>query len=287
MTHSHGRRRPILLTLPALLLFALLLVAPLAMIAGLSLQNYDLTTGLIFGFTLDNYIDIATDGYYHSIFLRTISIAVATTLVCILIGAPEAYILSRMRRPWRAIFLVVTLSPLLISVVVRTLGWALLFGRNGVINDALGALGLASAPIPLLYTWHGVVIALVHVAVPFMVISVWASLQRIDPKVSQAAISLGASEVSVFFRIILPQVIPGVLSGSLIVFAMAASAFATPAIIGGRQLKVVATATYDEFLGTLNWPLGAAIAVVLLVVNALIMLSYNTLVERYYARFSR
>ena len=139
----------------------------------------------------------------------------------------------------------------------------------------------------MLYTWHGVVIALVHVAVPFMVISVWASLQRIDPKVSQAAISLGASEVSVFFRIILPQVIPGVLSGSLIVFAMAASAFATPAIIGGRQLKVVATATYDEFLGTLNWPLGAAIAVVLLVVNALIMLSYNTLVERYYARFSR
>ena len=88
-------------------------------------------------------------------------------------------------------------------------------------------------------------------------------------------------------RQVLPQIMPGILSGCIIVFALAASAFATPAIIGGRRLKVAATLAYDEFLSTLNWPLGAAIAVVLLVVNALIMLSYNTLVERYYARFSR
>jgi putative spermidine/putrescine transport system permease protein len=262
-------------------------VAPLAMTVVLSFQNYDLNTGAIGGFTLGNYLDALGDPYYHTIFLRTIGIACATTILCILIGAPEAYILSRMQPPWRSVFLIVTLSPLLISVVVRTLGWALLFGRNGVINETLAALGIGAGPIPLLYTIHGVVIALVHVSVPFMVISVWASLQRLDPRVSKAALSLGASEATVFRRIILPQIIPGVLSGSLIVFALAASAFATPAIIGGRQLKVVATATYDEFLGTLNWPLGAAIAVVLLVVNATIMLTYNNLLERRYARSTR
>jgi len=286
MADAARRRAPYLLSLPALLVFAALLLTPLAMIVGLSFQAYDLNTGRIGGLTLGNYADTLGDPYYHAIFLRTVGIALATTAICILIGAPEAYFLSRMKAPWRSIFLIVTLSPLLISVVVRTLGWALLFGRNGVINQILAALGLASGPIPMLYTIQGVVIALVHVAVPFMVISVWASLQRLDPKVVRAAQSLGASEFTIFRRIVLPQVAPGILSGSLIVFALAASAFATPAIIGGRQLKVVATATYDEFLGTLNWPLGAAIAIVLLIVNAAIMLTYNRIVERRYARFT-
>jgi len=287
MSRARRERAPYVLSLPAMLLFTALLVVPLVMTVVLSFQNYDLNTGAIEGFTLGNYLDALGDPYYHTIFLRTIGIACATTILCILIGAPEAYILSRMQPPWRSIFLIVTLSPLLISVVVRTLGWALLFGRNGVINETLAALGIGSGPIPLLYTTHGVVIALVHVSVPFMVISVWASLQRLDPRVSKAALSLGASDAVVFRRIILPQIIPGVLSGSLIVFALAASAFATPAIIGGRQLKVVATSTYDEFLGTLNWPLGAAIAVVLLAVNATIMLTYNNLLERRYARSTR
>jgi putative spermidine/putrescine transport system permease protein len=287
MADAPATKIPFFLSLPALLFFAALLVTPLGMIGVLSFQNYDLNTGIIGGATLGNYWDTLTDPYYHSIFLRTVGIAVATTMVCVLIGAPEAYILSRMQAPWRSIFLIVTLSPLLISVVVRTLGWALLFGRNGVINNALGALGLTTGPLPMLYTLHGVIIALVHVAVPFMVISVWTSLQRLDPKVAHAAASLGAGEITIFRRIILPQILPGILSGSLIVFALAASAFATPAIIGGRQLKVVATATYDEFLGTLNWPLGAAIAIVLLVVNAAIMLTYNRLLERRYARFAQ
>lgn len=279
-------RTPYLMSLPGLGFFLALLVAPLAMTVMLSFRVYDLNTGAIGGWTLQNYLDAAGDPYYHAIFLRTIGMALAVTLISALIGAPEAYILSRMRAPWRSIFLIVILSPLLISVVVRTLGWVLLFGRNGIINGALGGIGLTSAPIPLLYTMHGVVIALVHVLVPFMVIAVWASLQRIDPRVSNAAMSLGAGETTVFLRIIVPQILPGILSGSLIVFAMAASAFATPGIIGGRQLKVVATATYDEFLGTLNWPLGAAIAVCLLVVNAAIMLTYNALLERRYARYA-
>lgn len=287
MAEASRSRVPLLLSLPALLFFAALLVTPLVMIAVLSFQSFDLATGATGGATLSNFADTLGDPYYHTIFLRTVGIALATTVLCVLIGAPEAYFLSRMRPPWRSIFLIVTLSPLLISVVVRTLGWALLFGRNGVINSVAAGLGLTSGPIPMLYTIQGVVIALVHVAVPFMIISVWAALQRLDPKVVRAAQSLGAGETTIFIRIILPQIVPGILSGSLIVFALAASAFATPAIIGGRQLKVVATATYDEFLGTLNWPLGAAIAIVLLIVNATIMLTYNRLLERRYARFAQ
>jgi putative spermidine/putrescine transport system permease protein len=119
---------------------------------------------------------------------------------------------------------------------------------------------------------------------PFMVLSVWAALQRLDPQVENAAVSLGAPPFSVLRRIVLPQVMPGVLSGAIIVFALAASAFATPAIIGGRRLKVASTLAYDEFLNTLNWPLGAAVAVLLLVALAAIIVGSNRLVERRYAR---
>ena len=176
------------------------------------------------------------------------------------------------------------LGPLLISVVARTLDWALLFGgATGVVNRALMDLGLISAPLPFMFTETGMVVALAHVLVPFMVLSVWAALQRLDPQIENAALSLGASQATTLRRIVLPQVMPGVLSGAIIVFALAASAFATPAIIGGRRLKVASTLAYDEFLNTLNWPLGAAIAMLLLVALMAIVLGANALVERRFA----
>jgi putative spermidine/putrescine transport system permease protein len=121
------------------------------------------------------------------------------------------------------------------------------------------------------------------VLVPFMVLSVWTALARVDPRTEQAAVSLGAGPFTVLRRIVLPQVMPGVLSGAIIVFALAASAFATPAIIGGRRLKVAATLAYDEFLNTLDWPLGATVAVLLLVGLIAIVTTANRYVERRYA----
>jgi putative spermidine/putrescine transport system permease protein len=126
------------------------------------------------------------------------------------------------------------------------------------------------------------VIALVHVLAPFVVLSVWAVLQRLDPQIENAAASLGASQATILWRIVLPQALPGILSGGIITFALAASAFATPAIIGGRRLKVASTLAYDEFLNTLNWPLGAAVAVLLLVAIATVVIGCSRLVERQY-----
>lgn len=273
---------PYLLSLPALALFAVLLLVPLAMTALLSLNGFSFYTGIQDVWSLSNYIEIASDSYFHEVFLRTFRIAFLVTLLAAVIGAPEAYILRRMNAPWRGICLLIVLGPLLISVVSRTLGWALLFGSTGLINQALLTVGLIATPIEFMYTETGVVIALTHVLVPFMVLSVWASLQRLDPQIENAALSLGAKPFTVLRRVVLPQVIPGILSGSIIVFALAASAFATPAIIGGRRLKVAATLAYDEFLNTLNWPLGAAIAILLLVANVVIIVGCNRLIERRY-----
>ncbi|MBP2300666.1 ABC transporter permease [Azospirillum picis] len=273
---------PYLLSLPGIAVCAAFLLVPLAATALLSLNSFSFYGGIADVWKLDNYIDTLTDSYFHEIFLRTFRIAALVTLSCAALGTPQAYILRRMGAPWRSLCLLIVLGPLLISVVSRTLGWALLLGPTGLVNQGLLALGLVSQPVEFMYTETGVVIALVHVLVPFMVLSVWASLQRLDPQVENAALSLGASPTTVLRRIVFPQIMPGILSGSIIVFALAASAFATPAIIGGRRLKVAATLTYDEFLNTLNWPLGAAVAMLLLVANIVIIVGCNRLVERRY-----
>lgn len=271
---------PWALSAPGLLVFVTMLLTPLVLTAILSLHVFDGMEGIKDVYTLANYWEIFSDSYYLEIFARTALMSAAVTLLCILLGVPETIILSRMRGRWRGIFLLVILAPLLISVVVRTLGWSILMGSNGLINEALQALGLVERPVRLVFTMTGVVIAMVHVMVPFMVLSVWASIQKLDPQVESAGLSLGASSATVLRRVVLPQLLPGILSGSIIVFALSASAFATPAMLGGRRLKVVATAAYDEFLSTLNWPLGAAIALVLLVANVIVIVGCNRWVEK-------
>ncbi|MQQ35879.1 ABC transporter permease subunit [Pseudomonas sp. SZ57] len=271
------------LSAPALALYIGLLVLPLGLTLVLSFNVFDYQVGVKSdSYTLANYMAVVTDSYFYEIFLRTFWISALVTLLCVLIGVPEAYILSRMGTPWRSIFLILILTPLLISVVVRAFGWSLLLGADGLINQVIQFMG--GRPVKLLYTPFAVVIALVHVMLPFMIIPVWTSLQKLDPTAEQAALSLGASQAKVMRLIVLPQVMPGVLSGSLIVFGLAASSFAIPGLLGGRRLKMVATVIYDQYLSELNWPMGATLAVALLLVNLLVMLSWNRMLEGRYKK---
>ncbi|MBS7415249.1 ABC transporter permease [Pseudomonas syringae] len=271
------------LSAPALALYIGLLVLPLGLTLVLSFNVFDYQVGVKSdSYTLANYMAVVTDSYFYEIFLRTFWISALVTLLCVLIGVPEAYILSRMGTPWRSIFLILILTPLLISVVVRAFGWSLLLGADGLINQVIQFMG--GRPVKLLYTPFAVVIALVHVMLPFMIIPVWTSLQKLDPTAEQAALSLGASQAKVMRLIVLPQVMPGVLSGSLIVFGLAASSFAIPGLLGGRRLKMVSTVIYDQYLSELNWPMGATLAVALLLVNLLVMLSWNRMIEGRYKK---
>ncbi|SFU89682.1 putative spermidine/putrescine transport system permease protein [Polaromonas sp. YR568] len=280
--NSERNALPYWLAAPGVLMTLAFVAVPLVIMLSLSLYPFIPGVGVGEHLTIANYAEMARDEYFHVIFGRTFGMAALVTIICIAIGVPEAYVLSRLSERWRAVSIVIVLGPMLISVVVRTLGWAILLGNEGVINKLLLASGLVSEPVKMMFTFTGVVIALVHVLVPFMVLAVWASLQKLDGATEQAAESLGAGLWTVMRRIVFPQVIPGVLSGGLIVFALAASAFATPAIIGGRRLKVVPTTIYDEFLGNLNWPLGAALAVVLVVIVLAVSIGANRLVERRY-----
>ena len=268
---------PWLLAGPGAALFAALVVLPLALTFMLSFHVFDPATGVKDEYTLAHYAAVITDDYYLAVFWRTLRLAALTTLICAMIGAPEAYVLSRMREPWRSVFLLAIIGPLLVSVVVRTFGWSMLLGQTGLLNETLRWLGFGT--VRLLYTETAIVIALVHVMLPFMVIPVWTSLQKLDPMVEAAAWTLGASRFTALRRVVMPQVTMGLLSGSLVVFGLSASAFAVPALLGGRRLKVAATLVYDEYMNELNWPLGAAIAILVLAINLVIMLAYHRAVE--------
>ncbi|KAA9371142.1 ABC transporter permease [Ochrobactrum quorumnocens] len=268
---------PLFLTGPSTLLFFALVLLPLALTVMLSFNSYSYDKGIQDIYTVANYTQVLQDPYYLNIFWRTLRLALITTVIAVIIGVPEAYILSNMRAPWRSIFLLVIIGPLLVSVVVRTFGWSMLLGRNGLVNSTLELLGLPAAQI--LYTETAIVIGLVHIMLPFMVIPVWTVLQKLDPTVEAAALTLGASRFTALRRVVFPQAVLGILSGSLIVFALSASSFAIPGLLGGRRLKMAATVVYDEFLIELNWPLGAAIAIIVLLANLIIMIAYNRMLE--------
>src|SRR5690606_23646962 len=153
-------------------------------------------TGIVETFTLENWREVLTDSYFGEMFLRTLRISLLATLLAAVVGAPEAYILNRMSKSWKSFFLLIILGPLLLSVVARTRGWSWLFcANNGIANKAWMSVGVIAAPIPFMFTETGVIIALAHVMIPFMVLSVWTTLQKLDPQIENAALSLGASQM--------------------------------------------------------------------------------------------
>ncbi len=256
--------RPALLAAPAALAYLFVLVLPLLGMAALSLHGFDSARGVQPSWGGENYADLLTDPLFGEAMGRTFRVAAITTATCLLLGVPEAWIIHRMSPAWRGVMLLLVVGPLLVSVVVRTFGWMVLLGTGGLLNQALQALRVPGAPFRMLFTEFAMVLGLVHVMLPLVVLSAWAGMGRLDPALALAAEGLGAGPLTVFRRVVLPNIMPGVLGGGLMVFCLSASAFATPAILGGKRLKVATTMAYNEFLNTLNWPLGAAIAVLLL-----------------------
>ncbi|WIV24072.1 ABC transporter permease [Pseudomonas sp. M2(2023)] len=260
--------------LPAVITFLIVFAVPMVLIFKLGVSTED------GAFSLDNFFAIAGDEYYQEIFARTFKLAALVMIVAVAIGVFEGYYLNGLSGRIRMLVLMAILGPLFVSVVVRTLGWQIILGNNGPISYFLQAIGLAKGPADLLYGELAIFIGLLHMVLPYMILNIWTALMSYDDKTEKAARSLGAGSGTVFFKIVLPQIMPGVLSGALTVFALSMSAFATPALLGGRTTKVVATAVYDEFLSTFNWNLGASIAIILLALNIFTAFFLNKWVER-------
>ncbi|MFB9835990.1 ABC transporter permease subunit [Actinoallomurus acaciae] len=227
------------------------------------------------GGTAATWRSFVTGGYHWKIIRETVVLGLLTTVITALVGYPTAYALHRVRRPaWRYVGLFIVFAPLLTSVVARTYGWELLLGDNGVINAALGVFGVG--PVEILYQRAAVVLALVHILLPFMVFPITSSLGQVDPALGEAAGDLGAGAARRFTKVTLPLTLPGLIAGAELVFALAISSFATPSLLGGGRVNVLATDIYND-VGNVDWPMAAVSSYALLALAAVALAVFGWL----------
>jgi putative spermidine/putrescine transport system permease protein len=274
---SRGAR--LLLLGPYVVLLALFFVIPLGLMLAISLarQSYG---QLDWSLTLQHYVRFFTDAYYLGVLADTLWLGFLTTVVALLVGYPLAYHLALTRSRWKPLLIVFILSPLLVGIVIRCYGWMILLADRGLINETLVRHGWISTPLPLMYNQLGVVIALVHVFLPFMVLSLTGVLKRIEPQLIEASQTLGASPRRAFVEITLPLSLPGILAGSLLVFSLAISSFVVPILLGGFKVHVLPMVVYEQVLSVFDWPFGAANAFVLLLISVALIALYIKVTER-------
>lgn len=229
------------------------------------------------GFTLENYAALLKP-LYASAFTRTVRIALTVTLISALLGYPVAYFVARKVHRFRMVLLMLVILPLWTSYLVRTFAWLLILGTNGVINYGLRALGLVDQPVTwLLYSDFAVTVALVHIYMPFMILPLYAVLEKLDPRLLEAARDLGAGPMRAFLAVTLPLSLSGLATGCLFVFIPSMGAFVTPELLGGTRSIMIGSIIAQQFGVAFEYPLGSAMALTLMA----IILAIASVVLRY------
>jgi putative spermidine/putrescine transport system permease protein len=249
------------LALPLAGFFLLFFIAPLMILITVSF--YTDTTMTRFG--LDQYARFLLDPFSLGVLVSTLWLGVKVTALCLLLGFPLAWLYVRAPRWAQGILMLTIVLPLLTSVVVRTFAWIVILGRQGIVNNLIVSLGLSDAPLRLLYTEMGVVVALAQVQMPLMVLPLITAISRIDPNLQDASAALGAGAWRTFFRVVLPLTLPGIIAGCLLTFAAAITAFITQTLVGGGQMLFMPMYLYQQSSTLSNWPFAAAISIIFLV----------------------
>ncbi|MGE7472328.1 ABC transporter permease [Bosea sp. NPDC003192] len=259
-----GALRPVLLlcALPAAFFVAFFL-APMAVVLIASLTT---PAGQP---TFAHYVRILADAYHWDVLWVTFRIGALTTLVCVLIGYPLAWYLVRIVkwRPWRRFCVILLVVPLFTSNIVRSFGWMVLLGRNGLVNDGLIGLGLIERPMRFLGTELGILIGLVYILLPFIVLAVGNALAKVDPALEHASADLGATPAGTFRTIIFPLSLPGLMAGAVMVFMLAVSAYVTPALLSGGRITVFSMLIFQQYSSVFDFNYGGALSITMLVLT--------------------
>jgi putative spermidine/putrescine transport system permease protein len=272
------------LVLPAGLLVLLLLGGPMLLMLRYSFNEYDPLYIMQQAFTFENYAKAVVDPYYQKILMTTITVALTCTVLTTLLAYGPAYWLARMESRWKSKLTILTMFPLLVGGVVRSAGYLALLSTTGLINATLLGLGIISAPLTLLYTPGAVIFATVGIVLPYMILTLASVIESIPRQVEDAAANLGARPATAFFRVLVPLSLPGVLAGASLVFILCMNAYATPLLLGGPQFQMMAPAVYEQFAKVSNWPFGAALAFILLMVTVILTtLGSSVIAKRYKA----
>ena len=269
MARDHGLKIWVLVAAPMALLLVFFVV-PNALLLSTSFVRSE-AQQLTGELTLENYGFLLTRPIYQWAFLRTFIVGASVGVLCVLLGYPLAYFLVRTKSRWKGPLIALALAPLLASVVVRTYGWYIILNRFGVANDLLLFLGFIEDRIAFMPSTGAIIIGLAHALLPYAVLTIMGSLNGINPNLEQAAMSLGASRTRTFFHVVLPLSLPGIAGGFILAFSIAISAYATPAILGGPATQVMATAIYGFMTQLLDWSIGAALAVILVLSSMLLL----------------
>jgi putrescine transport system permease protein len=232
---------------------------------------FDHTQNLLNRFqgTLNNYLFLLDDNLYWVSYLRSIKIASISTVLCLLLGYPMAYYIAQSPPTRRNILLMLIILPFWTSFLLRVYAWMGILSTNGIINSALLWIGIIDEPLQMLYTNFAVYIGIVYTYLPFMILPLYANLERLDLDLHDAAADLGAKPLQVFWDIILPISLPGIVAGSLLVFIPAMGEFVIPSLLGGLDSLMIGRTLYDEFFVNRDWPLASAVATILLLILVL------------------
>jgi len=266
---------------PAVIVIVALLVLPVGYLIRTSFFVGEAGVPSQGGVTIANYAKLFGDTFYVGILGKTLWLSFLVTVFAAILGYPLAHFMWRVSSRWRGLLTIIVLSPLLVSIVVSSYGWLVILGGTGVINKAIIWLGIVDAPVKIMFTDIAIVIGLTHIVLPFMVLSILAALERIDTTFIEAARTLGANNIWTAWFVTLPLALPGFLAGTTIVFSLAVSAYVTPAVLGASGPNFITTLIFQQFVSLFNWPLGAAIAAMLLVVAMGIVFLYIRLFSRF------
>jgi len=230
--------------------------------------------------TLDNYAFLLEDNLYWVSYLKSIKIALVATLLCLLLGFPMAYAIALAPLPWRNLLLLLVILPFWTSFLLRVYAWMVMLGKQGLINNLLLSTGLIDEPLQMLYTDGAVYLGIVYTYVPFMILPLYATLEKLDPDIHEAAADLGAKPLRVFYDVTLPLAAPGIIAGSLLVFIPALGEYVIPALLGGLDSLMIGRTLYDEFFVNRDWPLASAVAIVLLLILILPIMLFQRLQQK-------
>lgn len=280
------RASGIVLVLPATAFLAVFFVWPVLQMIVLSVTQQRVEGVLIEGLTLDNYARLFSNDLYLRVLLRTLRLAATSSVVAVLLAYPLAIAIAR-GGPGLARLVTITLvAPLLVNVVVRSYGWSAILNNTGALAYLLKATGISAAPPALLYTEWAVLIACVHVYLPFVVMPIATAIGRIDPSVEEAARVAGASRAMTFLRVTFPLSLPGLAVGASLAFSLTAAAYVMPQILGGNFSPLLGTLIEQQVLTLSDWPFGAAISTLLIVVVLVVNLVFIGLLSRRFSRWT-
>ncbi len=253
------------LSMPAVLAILIVVFLPIFWLSSLSFYNAagELST--------ENYARIFESALYRRTFVVTFQISVAVTVICILLGYPLCYLLTKVKDRTAAILMIFVLVPFWTSVLVRTYAWLVLLQRNGIINSSLMSLGIIEEPLQLAHNLTGSIIGMVHIMLPFLILPLYATMRNIDTDLVRAAVGLGSSPRGAFWRVFFPMSLPGLFAGIVLVFILSLGFFVTPALLGGGRVQMLAQRIESTITIYSNWGAASALGVVLLLL-ALVMI---------------